>query len=191
MSALESYTYRWFINRFADAKDQAIAFSQPISRELFVQRPSEGVWSVAECYSHLNEFGGIYRDNIQKGMESAPGQLDEPERPFPPRLLWKAVIKLFAPPYKMKLKTVKPFQPAEISGLNKKLIIGQFASLQDRFIDLLKTARAEEIDLNATKVPNPLLKFIKMTLAESLAVAEVHQRRHMWQAEQIFQKIKG
>jgi hypothetical protein len=185
------YTYQWFINQFTEAKDRSISFCQPLSEDIFVKRPAPETWSIAECYSHLNEFGKRYLDNIRKGMNSAeegkPGK--SLETPFTPRLIWKGVIWLFAPPYRMKMKTVKPFTPKSVT-LKKTLVLDEFIALQNAFIEELEQARIKSVDLDSVKVSNPLLTFIKMRLAECFAVVEVHQRRHLWQAEQILDKLQ-
>lgn len=189
-SSVREYTFQWFMEQFAKAKDRAIDFCEPVKHDLFVRRPANNAWSVAECYSHLNEFGEVYLENIRRGMKAAPQELQNPDQAFPPRLLWKGVIKLFAPPYTMKMKTVDPFAPKKTADLKKELVLDQFLALQDDFINELENARAESINLSNTKVSNPLISFLKMTLSECFAVAEVHQRRHQWQAEQVFEKIK-
>lgn len=192
LSNVEMYTYQWFMNRFIEAKDETVSFCQPIGEDLFVRRPAEDVWSIAECYSHLNEFGQQYLDNIRRGMKSAT-KVSSPHaanQAFPPRLIWKGVVKLFAPPYRIKMKTVKPFVPQTKADLKKQAVLDRFINLQDEFIEELKTAQVDSVDLNNTKVSNPLLKFVKMTLAECFAVTEVHQRRHIWQAEQILKRIE-
>ncbi|MFH5885540.1 DinB family protein [Halalkalibaculum sp. DA3122] len=190
LPGVKEYTIQWYITRFSDARDRAISFCQPISEPLFIQRPAEDRWSIAECYSHLNEFGEIYLENIRDGLATAPtSSAENEERPFPPRLLWKGVIKLFAPPYRLKMKTVKPFSPASKARLKKQPVLDRFVHLQDAFIDELTTAWVNSVDLNKIKVSNPLLKFVRMTLSESFAVAEVHQRRHIWQAQQVWKQL--
>ncbi|MDR8392104.1 DinB family protein [Aliifodinibius sp. S!AR15-10] len=188
---VQPYTYQWFINQFTQARDRSISFCQPLSEDIFVQRPAPETWSIAECYSHLNEFGNRYLSNIRRGMESAEeGKPSKSlESAFTPRLIWKGVIWLFAPPYRMKMKTVKPFTPKSVA-LKKTNVLDEFNTLQNNFIDELEQARIKSVDLDSVKVSNPLLTFIKMRLAECFAVVEVHQRRHLWQAEQILDKLQ-
>ncbi len=190
-SGTKKYTYEWFITRFGQAKEQAYSFVQPLDEEIFIKRPAESVWSIAECYDHLNEFGNRYLNNIRSGLKSSPKAASPgvPSPPFQPRLIWKGVIKLFAPPYKMKLKTVDPFMPESSTSLNKEETLNQFIALQDQFIGEIEKARTGSVSLIHIKVPNPLLNFVKMTLSECFAIVEVHQRRHFWQAEQILDKL--
>ncbi|MDZ7689888.1 MAG: hypothetical protein U5K69_01820 [Balneolaceae bacterium] len=90
----------------------------------------------------------------------------------------------------MKVKTVKPFYPETKANLKKELVLNDFVHLQDSFIDLLKDAQVASVDSGGTKVANPLVTFVKMRLSECFAVAEVHQRRHMWQAEQVLKQLQ-
>ena len=190
---VEIYTYSWFIDRFAKAKERALQFCQPISSERFVQRPAENRWSVGECYSHLNAFGEQYFKRMKKGLEEADSGTiameSAPSRSFTPGLIVRGVIWLFEPPYKLKMSTVKPFHPEHTADLKKEEVLTNFLNMQDRFVRLLESAEADLVDLSDVRVPNPLLPFFKMTLSECFSVVEVHQRRHMWQAEQVLSKI--
>ncbi|MDX1636782.1 MAG: DinB family protein [Balneolaceae bacterium] len=185
------YSYRWYIDRFAAARDRAVDFGQPIDQELFLLRPSEHQWSIAECFSHLVTFGDRYLQTMQQGTEAVKSRaqpVDE-DLPFPPRLLWKGVINLFAPPYRLKMKTVEPFSPNHKVSLKKASVLDRFVELQEQFIAMLEDTRTEGIHMDQVKVSNPILSFIKMTLSECFAVIEVHQRRHLWQAEQVYDKL--
>lgn len=186
------YSYQWFIEQFQDAKDRAVDFCEPLGHEKFVQRPHEDTWSVGECYSHLNTFGQQYLKQVRKGLEEAPrDQQPKPEdQAYPPRILWKLAIAFFAPPYKIKVKTVKPFHPETKAHLKKEQVLNDYIQMQQEFIDLLNDARVASIDLGSTKVSNPLISLAKMRLSECFAVVEVHQRRHMWQAEQVLNMLQ-
>lgn len=184
-----AYTFQWYIDRFEDAKEEAVQFCQPIREDRFVQRPAEEVWSVAECYEHLNEYNDRYMVSIRNGMNRARGNSTETGQPFKPGFIWRGVIRFFAPPYKLKIKTLKPFEPRSYAELDKEAVLNRFISLQDTLIDTIQEARDKRIDLSGIKTSHPLFGFLKMTLSECFAVVDVHQRRHMWQAEQILKRI--
>lgn len=186
-----SYTYRWFINRFEEAKKRSVAFCRPIPTDLFLRRPAENVWCIGECYSHLNAFGEQYLRQIRGGVGKA-GNMTVPDsgHPFTLRLLVKWVVWLYAPPYKMKMKTLKPFHPQSKADLDKDRVLEEYLDLQDALISEIRQAETARIDLDRIKVRNPLLRFIRMRLSECFAVVEVHQRRHMWQAEQILHQLQ-
>ncbi len=80
-------------------------------------------------------------------------------------------------------------EPKSVSDYNRMELLDEYINLQNRFIALLEKGQQKQIDLNATKVKHPIFSFIKMTLSDCFALAEVHQRRHQWQAEQTFKAL--
>lgn len=73
--------------------------------------------------------------------------------------------------------------------MNKDDILQNFLKLQKEYLMILRRAKKEQIDLAALKVANPVVSYIKMTVAECIAVTEAHQRRHMLQAEKVLQRL--
>lgn len=188
----ERYSYSWFISQFRTAREQAENFILPLDSYSFFQRPSENTWCVAECYSHLINFGEIYLDTIREALDGDIRTLSdgETEGEFRPRLLWRTVVAFFEPPYRIKVGTFAPFEPDGVSDVTKEEIIENFTDLQDRFIAQLENAEHQRLDLTSIKVRNPIFSFLKMTPAECYAVADAHQRRHLWQAEQVLTMLE-
>ena len=46
-------------------------------------------------------------------------------------------------------------------------------------------ADAADVDINRATFPNPFLKIIRMRVATALQILAAHDRRHLWQAEQV------
>lgn len=187
----KAYSYTWVIDQFSKAEKHANSLVSNNSEETFLRRPAPDRWSAAECLDHLVEFGNIYFDTINRGLERAAIDSVSGQAVFKPRLIWRWVIRFFEPPYKMKLKTISSFKPQKTAGKSAQQVYESFAKLQHRFIDQIERSRKKGIDLDATKVGNPALPFLKMTLSECYAVAEAHQRRHLWQAEQTIKALKN
>lgn len=185
------YTYDWFIQQFSEAEKQANRLVSSNSKEIFLRRPAHHRWSAAECLDHLVEFGNIYFDTVNRGLERAAIDSVSEQAAFKPRLFWRWVIYIFEPPYRMKLKTISSFEPQKKTGKSVHQVYKSFAELQERFIDQLQRSKKKGIDLRGTKVGNPALSFVKMTLGECYAVAEAHQRRHLWQAGQTIKTLKN
>jgi len=183
------YSYRWYIDRFNDVRENAPDFLHSIEEDLFFLRPNERAWSVGECYGHLNEFGDHYMRSIRNGLEKAPGNRAEPGQSFKPGLITRGVIYFFNPPYRIKIKTLKPFKPETTADLNKNEVIDRFAALQDTLIQTLEQCREQGIDLAENQTSHPLFRWIRMTLTECFSIVEVHQRRHIWQADQVLELI--
>lgn len=183
------YTYSWFINRFKRAREQAFHFLEPIGEDLFIRRPNRKVWSVGECYDHLNIFGNRYMESIRYGMERGSTGSAESGQSFKPGLITRGVVKFFNPPYKLKIKTLKPFKPQSGASIDKETVLNRFTALQDSLIRTVQEARDKRYDLDKCNTSHPLFNWVKMTVTECYAIVEVHQRRHMWQAEQVMKHL--
>lgn len=80
-------------------------------------------------------------------------------------------------------------EPEPVSDYNRMELLDEYINLQDQFIAQLEKGRHQHIDLQAVTISHPILPFITMTLSECFALAEAHQRRHQWQAEQTLEAL--
>ena len=62
-----------------------------------------------------------------------------------------------------------------------------FIKLQDEFIHSIKNVN--EVNWGWCKIKSPASKFIKLKLGEAYLLLAVHERRHLWQAEQILKSF--
>ncbi|NGP88389.1 DinB family protein [Fodinibius halophilus] len=185
----QKYSYPWYISQFQQAKKDAESLILSVNETQFLQPPSEGKWCIAECFSHLINYGNLYYDNLATGIKN-PATTEQIQRPFAPRWLVRKLVHWFEPPYKIKLKTVSAMKPGPVSGFDRMQLVDEYLSLQDRFIALLEEGRHNHADLEQTKMNHPLISILKMSLTETFALAEAHQRRHQWQAQQTLQIIE-
>ena len=187
----QTYNYNWFIRQFENTKDTAEEFILSIDNTLFLQPPADGRWSIAECYSHLINYGDLYFDNITEAITKHADTVKAGTMTFPPRWLPQKIIAFFEPPYRIKLKTIKPMQPVDTSKYNRSELLDEYINLQDRLIVQLKKARERTVDLRQAKVIHPIFSLLTMTLSECFLLLEAHQRRHQWQAEQTLKALQN
>ncbi len=191
MQEIIAYSYDSYIRQFEQAKDKATAFILSLDEYTFLRRPAPDNWCIAECFSHLQNFGTIYLENIRQGLNTAAYYEANSEVAFPPRLYWKWIASWFEPPYRIKVKTFRPFEPESVAGCTRHQLLEEFISLQDQFIIQLEEAREQRYDLGKVKVRNPVFTFAKMKLSECYTVIIAHQRRHFWQAEHVLKMLKS
>jgi hypothetical protein len=187
---MQQHTYNWFIQQFQDTKHTAEDFILSVDENLFLKTPTAGQWSIAECYSHLINYGELYLNNIESAISKNAGTADSVNRPFPPRWLARKIISFFEPPYKMKLKTLKSMKPVDVSGYNRSELLDEYLNLQDFLITQLETAHQNHVHLGRSKVTHPIFSVIGITLSECFLLLEAHQRRHQWQAEQTLNMLR-
>jgi hypothetical protein len=46
-------------------------------------------------------------------------------------------------------------------------------------------AAAADVDINRATLPNPFLRIVRLRVSTALMVLAAHDRRHLWQAEQV------
>lgn len=185
-----NYTYRWFNKQFEQAKIDSEKFLLSVDEAQFLQPPAADKWCVAECYSHLYNFGMLYYNNLAGELSKTTFTENDGDS-FPPRWYFKLMIRYFEPPYKMKIKTFEQMKPDSVVGFSRVELLDRFINLQEQFITLLVHLKSQNIDLGTSKVPHPIFPWLKLTLSECFALILAHQRRHKWQAEQALNAISG
>ena len=184
------YTYDYLLNAFEEAKQTARDITGSVSEDVFHQKPAEDNWCIAEILDHLVQAGNEYLPQIKKGLEKQDDDLPRGGDPFTPNIFFRWFIKVVSPEYQRKVPTVKPFEPKlKAAVMDKEQVLDNFLSLQDEFIQLLKKAKLEQLNLDQIKTRNPIVKFIPMSISACFAIQEAHQRRHFEQMRELKKKF--
>jgi hypothetical protein len=142
-------------------------------------RPTPNSWSVVECFEHLNVIGHKLVTELGRAVDSAkPLASAAPHRRY--GLLARLVLWIAEPPPWLRMKTTTEFRP------NADLALGEVAS---RFMELQlhiteRLQRAATVDLTGIKIRHPAFP-VRFAPEELFAMTITHQRRHLWQAEQV------
>lgn len=184
------FTYSWHIHQFEDAKNNAERFILSVDETQFLQPPAEGRWSIAECYSHLINFGELYYNNLAAGIANTQETTNELGQTFRPGWLVRQITTFFEPPYKIKMQTFDNMKPSPVSGYTRMELLDEYLNLQDRFIAQLKKGQKHRINLRSAKMKHPTWSFLKISLSGGFALTGAHQRRHQWQAEQTLKALE-
>jgi DinB superfamily len=164
-----------------DARERARRLSEGLSETLWSAAPGPGRWSIAECVIHLNitseRFIPIIDDAIREGREMGVRSTTPPRRD----LLGWLLAKWLEPPYRLGSKTTAPFVPARIEPMAD--VLERFDYLQGEL--LVRIDRAQGLPLERLRVVSPFNGKVKYNLYSAFRLMPVHQRRHLWQAEQV------
>ncbi|MGD8415218.1 MAG: DinB family protein [Candidatus Latescibacterota bacterium] len=146
-------------------------------KEQLKLKPHKNSWSALETAEHVRLTNELYLNVLPEVIESA--DKSNPDEPFRPRIFGRLFIKLVSPDPTFKVKTVSAATPdshsTDLDSLQK--LIGQ----QDDLLAVL--AKADQVNLNRTKVKSPLNGLVKFTLGEALSVMVLHQLRHLQQMD--------
>jgi DinB superfamily len=157
-----------------------------LSREQFNWRPEPGHWSIGQCVSHLNIVDGGDIEPLRAAIESGRARGLTGEGPFRYGFLSRKIIASMDLPVKKKSKAPEIYNPPDES--ERESAISEYRRV---YAELRKLAvSANGLDLARVKtdlpaLPAPLRPFLKMALGARLTLITTHDRRHLWQAEQV------
>ena len=146
-------------------------------------KPSENVWSIAQCLDHLVVTNNLYFENIQKVADGTHRNNFFSKIPFATDIIGFVMKKVLSPDWKPKMKTLKMFKPSysRISGN----ILENFSKNQSRFIDLMEASK--NLDYKKIKVAEPISIAINLRLVDAFEVLIVHEKRHFNQAKRVLE----
>jgi hypothetical protein len=166
-----------------DAADRAGAdLAAGVTDEQFHWRPHAGAgWSIAQCLEHLaimnRHYGGAVRSGIDEGRRRGLKR----DGPAHPSFFGRRFIRSQEPPAKIKVKAPKVGRSPQ--NKPREEIMRAYHEAHDFVRQLIRDAAA--IDLNRSTFQNPFISFIRMRVGTGLAILAAHDRRHLWQAEQV------
>lgn len=158
-----------------------------LSSEQVLRRPDASTWSICECIEHLNITERRFIPLLKAAIKTARElPAHEEAQAYHVSMLEKGALWFLEPPYRLKIKTPQEFVPP--ATLNPTQVKGEFAALHGVVLELLKgTAR---VPLDRVKIESPFEKYVKYSAWAAFRMIAVHDRRHLWQAEQIKDRLK-
>ena len=172
------------VNTLLDANtaniEKAKSLTAGLSAAQMSWRPQPGKWSIAQNLAHLN-FGYPYLDTLASSIAAARAKGIIGNGPFRYGWLSSWIMKSMEPPPKRKFKAAKVNTPSPDVDAAKAL--ADYLRMGARLTELIQ--EADGLDLARAKTPFGALKWAKIPLGARLAHLTTHDRRHLWQAEQV------
>ena len=159
--------------------------AQGLSQAQFNWRPGSGRWSIGECIAHLN-FQQINLLSIEAAIARGRARNITGQGPFTLGLLSRKWVASQDLPVRRKFKAAKRFSPPSEVDLGNAL--AEYRRIQTELHRLMQ--KADGLHLGKLKVGLPALPsavrwLFKMPLGALFALGTAHDRRHLWQAEQV------
>ncbi len=167
-----------------DAADRAgEAIARQVTDEQFHWRPRDGQgWSIAQCLDHLAAVNTLYSTPVQQALDDARARGWTRRGPGAPGFFGRRFIASQEPPVKRRLSAPGRVRPAA-AVRSREEIMNAYHHAHTVVRRLI--ADAADVDINRATFPNPFLKIIRMRVATALRILPAHDRRHLWQAEQV------
>ena len=152
-----------------------------LSDAQFNWHPAPHAWSIAQCIDHLNVTARLYLPMLDEGIADAIRRGLYSHGPFTYNWLHRWIARSQEPPYKIKMKAPKAFQPPP--SRERHDVMAAFRAYQVQYVDRLRQANG--LDLARARVASPIVTWIRFPLGTSFAFTTSHERRHLWQARRV------
>ncbi|MEO8503341.1 MAG: DinB family protein [Acidobacteriota bacterium] len=164
-----------------EASDRARALCAELDPRQLSWSPRPGAWSIAEILRHLEITTEVFLPGLDEAATIArsKGRLG----PGPYRLnAWGRLLVWYVePPPPIRLPAPRALRPTLASGPAEAL--PRFLESQQCLAARLPTL--EGIDLERAVYVSPIARYIRMSMLAFLRVHTAHERRHLWQGENV------
>jgi hypothetical protein len=178
---------RQLLLQIDDAERRAEAIVAGMSDDSVNARPASDMgWSVAQCLHHLAVINEFYLRGCLAVVQAAAhdGRRFDGLRPT---LFGRRFVESMEPPVRTRIKARPVAQPAPT--MPRDQLVPLFKASHDGYRQLV-TASATT-DVNRVIVWNPFFRIIRMRMSTILLIIPAHDRRHLWQAENVKRGLTG
>jgi len=157
-----------------------------LPEEQLRRRPAKGAWSILEVVEHMNKaYDPHYRNHLEKALHQALEQEAAPTE-FRGGRIARFFYNGIRPQdgrRKMKMKTLKKFQPETVDQLTAKTVFTVFFELQDHL--KAQIIKARNSNISGKKIPSAIGSLIQFTIPECFEFVISHEERHLLQCAEI------
>jgi hypothetical protein len=147
------------------------------------ERPGE-TWSVGQCLDHLMIMNPFYLAGFVPLVERATVG---PFRGLASTAGGRWFISNLEPPVKRRMKSPKPAVPR--SAVPREGIVEAYRRSHDSYRRLVRASAG--VDVTRVKGPNPFFTFVPMRVSTILKIVPAHDRRHIWQAQNVKRALRA
>ncbi len=169
--------------RFAESDERLEALAGRLSDEQANWQPAPDRWSAAQCVEHLNASAGLYFGAMEEAIRRGRERGWTGTAPYGRgTLLGRLLLSLVDPANTKKVKAPAIFHPAA-SELDFAAVCDAFRAANRRFGELMP--QADGLDLARIRLPSPVTRLIRLSLAQAFELHSLHEPRHLAQAERV------
>lgn len=154
-----------------------------LSAEQVNWKPSEGEWSIGQCFDHLIISNRPYVQIIEEILEGRRRQRARERIPLLPRFFGRLLIKTLRPDSGRRAKARPAFYPS--SSHIAPAIIATFLEQQGRLLRLM--AATHDLDPDRITITSPVLRFVTYSLMDAYRIIVVHEQNHFIQATRVME----
>jgi hypothetical protein len=144
--------------------------------------PQPGAWSVAECFDHLAQTTRAFLPAILAAIHAAPKITGN--RRLRTGTLAGLFIRNMEPPYRLRFKVLGQLAPQRQDFQSAWT---GFLDSQSQLAEAVHASAGRAID--QMRITSPVYARISYNVYGALRILAAHQRRHLWQIEQILKAL--
>jgi len=157
-----------------------------LTPEQLTHRPDPAKWSIAECIAHLNLTAEFMQPKIAAAIEQGKNEKLFAKGPCKTGFLGRALAWWAEPPPKIRFRAPKNIAP-KVAINDPSEVTSEFMRFQDEWARLLR--EAEGLNQKKIKVPAIFPRLLPLPLSAPIPWMLAHERRHLWQAENVKRAI--
>lgn len=139
-------------------------------------------WSVVECLDHLTQTANAFIPAIASAMADAPRLTTN--RALRTGTLTRLFIRNLEPPYRLRFKVLQPLMP------RRQDYDSAWSAFEESQVQLAKTIQsAAGLAIDQVSVESPVYARFRYNVYGALCMLAAHERRHLWQMEQILKAL--
>jgi hypothetical protein len=176
------------IRELARSEQAAWRVAADLTEEQRNWQPEDGkAWSILQCLDHLAKTNTIYTAALRAAVRQSSRGAAPRRGVIQPGWLGRFFIRALEPPPRRRFAAKAQVLPAphHLRGDN---ILQDFFRSHEEIRSLIREASA--LDLNRIRFRNPFVPLVRFTVGTGLLVMCAHDRRHLWQAEQVRSGLK-
>jgi DinB superfamily len=140
-----------------------------------------GAWSVAECLAHLaasnRGVGDVMLESLELRVNGKPAKGGGIPMPG---FAAQMIVGSLEPPPKFKARAAAATRP-NAPGYGPE-ILDEYLASHDKLLEVMR--RGAALRLSEVSFRHPVLPF-RVPVDQGLAMMAAHDRRHLWQADQV------
>lgn len=154
-----------------------------LAHEQLLWRPGAKKWSITECFDHLAIVDSMDLPGFRSAAAEARKGGATGRGPFRYGVLSGWFVSAMEPPVR-RFKASSPGRYISRDAVNPSEVFRRFFTVHEELRAFI--VEADGVDLARVKVRSPVGPAgLKMSLGRRLQLIAAHDRRHVWQAEQV------
>jgi hypothetical protein len=180
--AASTRQFEAILQQIENATRKAKALSAGRTQAALTTSLEANSWSVAQCLDHLAQTTNVFLPVIAAAMGRAP-RLGSNRR-LRTGALTQMLIRNLEPPYRLRFKALKAIVPQHHDFASAS---NAFDESQLRLVETIQSAVG--LALDEVRIESPVYARVSYNVYGALRILAAHQRRHLWQIEQVLQAL--